>query len=274
MRSVPLATTLPPAPDEAPVLNRRAGDRLLEGRVALVTCAGRGIGWATARTLARAGARVVLNGHSDPEALTARAAVLEAETGGHCLAVMADMARPAEIAGLYRTIHAAFGRLDILVGNAGILEDARLGMIADDSLERVMQVNLHAAIRNVQLAARLMRRGQGGAMVLVSSIVGLRGNAGQAVYAASKAGLIGLVLSAAKELGPDRIRVNAVAPGYIETDMIRHLDAATDAARRAGIPLGRAGQAEEVAEAILFLVSDRAAYVTGQVLGVDGGMVL
>ena len=137
-----------------------------------------------------------------------------------------------------------------------------------------MQVNLHAAIRNVQLAARLMRRGQGGAMVLVSSIVGLRGNAGQAVYAASKAGLIGLVLSAAKELGPDRIRVNAVAPGYIETDMIRHLDAATDAARRAGIPLGRAGQAEEVAEAILFLVSDRAAYVTGQVLGVDGGMVL
>jgi 3-oxoacyl-[acyl-carrier protein] reductase len=242
--------------------------------VGLVTGAGRGIGWATAGRLARAGARVVLNGHTDPEGLAARAAALEAETGARCLAVMADMARPVEIAGLYRTIHATFGRLDILVGNAGILEDARLGMITDDSLERVMQVNLHAAIRTVQLAARLMRRGQGGAMVLVSSIVGLRGNAGQAVYAASKAGLIGLTLSAAKELGPDRIRVNAVAPGYIETDMIRHLDPATDAARRAAIPLGRAGQAGEVADAILFLVSDSAAYITGQVLGVDGGMIL
>jgi len=258
----------PPSDGAAP-----AG-RALEGRVGLVTGAGRGIGWATAGRLARAGARVVLNGHTDPEGLAARAAALEAETGARCLAVMADMARPVEIAGLYRTIHATFGRLDILVGNAGILEDARLGMITDDSLERVMQVNLHAAIRTVQLAARLMRRGQGGAMVLVSSIVGLRGNAGQAVYAASKAGLIGLTLSAAKELGPDRIRVNAVAPGYIETDMIRHLDPATDAARRAAIPLGRAGQAGEVADAILFLVSDSAAYITGQVLGVDGGMIL
>ncbi len=264
-----MTATLPPSSD-----HRASGPWALDGRVALVTGAGRGIGWATARRLALAGARVVLNGHTDPEGLAARAAALEAETGVRCLALMADMARPAEIAGLYRAVHATFGRLDILVNNAGLLEDARLGMIADDSLERVMQVNLHAGIRNVQLAARLMRRGQGGAMVLVSSIVGVRGNAGQAVYAASKAGLIGLVLSAAKELGPDRIRVNAVAPGYIETDMIRHLDAGTDAQRRAAIPLGRAGQACEVAEAILFLVSDQAAYVTGQVLGVDGGMIL
>jgi 3-oxoacyl-[acyl-carrier protein] reductase len=264
-----LAATLTRPPDTG-----RPKSQALDGRVALVTGAGRGIGWATAQRLARAGARVVLNGHSDPEGLAAKAAALTAESGAHCLSVVADMACPTEIVGLYRTIHTTFGRLDILVSNAGILEDARLGMIADDSLERVMQVNLHAAIRNVQLAARLMRRGHGGAMVLVSSIVGLRGNAGQAVYAASKAGLIGLTLSAAKELGPDCIRVNAVAPGYIETDMIRHLDSATDATRRAAIPLGRAGQADEVADAILFLVSDQAAYVTGQVLGVDGGMIL
>ncbi len=260
-----MTATLPPPP-EAP--------RPLEGRVALVTGAGRGIGWATARRLAAAGAQVVLNGLSDPTELAAKAAGLEAEYRVRCLPVIADMARPAEIARLYRAAHAGFGRLDILVSNAGILEDARLGMITDDSLERVMQINLHAAIRNVQLATRLMRRSGGGAIVLVSSIVGLRGNAGQAVYAASKAGLIGLTLSAAKELGADHIRVNAVAPGYIDTDMIRHLDAATDAARRAAIPLGRVGRAEDVADSILFLVSDQAAYVTGQVLGVDGGMVL
>ena len=253
-----------------------AEGRPLEGRVALVTGAGRGIGWATAECLAGAGAHVVLNGLNHPEELAAKAALLESGHGIRCLPVIADMARPAEITRLYRAIHAGFGRLDILVNNAGILEDARLGMIADDSLERVMQVNLHAAIRNLQAAARLMRRSKDGhpAIVLVSSIVGLRGNAGQAVYAASKAGLIGLTLSAAKELGPDGIRVNAVAPGYIETDMIRHLDAATDAARRAAIPLGRAGRARDVADAILFLVSDQAAYVTGQVLGVDGGMVI
>ena len=259
--------TSPPPPE------RR---RPLEGRVALVTGAGRGIGWATAGRLAGAGAWVVLNGLNDPQDLAAKAAELERSHDVRCLAVAADMARADEIARLYRAIHAGFGRLDILVNNAGILEDARLGMIADDSLERVMQVNLHAAVRNLQAATRLMRRrkGEGGAVVLVSSIVGVRGNAGQAVYAASKAGLIGLTLSAARELGPDGIRVNAVAPGYIETDMIRHLDPATDAARRAAIPLGRAGRAEDVADAILFLVSDQAAYVTGQVLGIDGGMVL
>ena len=265
-----MSATLPPWSEPM----TPGGPVVPEGPVALVTGAGRGIGWATARRLALAGARVVLNGHSDLEGLEAKARALEAESGRECLAVPADMARSSEIAALYRTIHKSFGRLDILVNNAGILEDARLGMITDDSLERVMQVNLHAAIRNVQLAARLMRRGSGGAMVLVSSIVGVRGNAGQAVYAASKAGLIGLTLSAARELGPDRIRVNAVAPGYIETDMIRHLDAATDAARRAAIPLGRAGRPEEVADAIVFLVSAQAAYITGQVLGIDGGMIL
>jgi len=248
--------------------------RPLEGRIALVTGASRGIGWATAEALARQGATVVLNGLQDADALAARAAELSQRHGVPCLPVVADVAEPAEVAALFRTIHSRFHQLEILVSNAGILGDARLGMIGEELLERVMQVNLHAAVRLTQFAARLMRRRGRGAIVLVGSIVGQRGNVGQAAYAASKAGLVGLALAAAKELGPDGIRVNVVTPGVIETGMISHLDPALLARHREAIALGRLGQAEEVAQAILFLVSDQSAYITGQVLGVDGGMVL
>lgn len=236
------------------------------GRIALVTGAARGIGLASARLLAGNGANVVV-----VDELPEIDAVAEELS---CLAIQADMADSQAIAELYQRVHSEFGRLDILVNNAGILGDSRLGMIGDHMLDRVMAVNLTGAIRNIQAASKLMRRSGGGAMVAVGSIIGQRGNAGQVVYAASKAGLAGAVLSAAKELGPDNIRVNAVAPGFIDTQMIRALSPEITAERVASIPLGRPGTPEEVAEVIVFLCSEQARYVTGQVVGVDGGMVV
>lgn len=250
-------------------------DRLrLDGRVALVTGATRGIGWAIARTLAAAGARIVVNGLGDRQLVSERAADLRREYGVETLPMAADIGDAGAVMGMYRAVAGHFGRLDILVNNAGILADALIGMIPDAMVEGALRVNTAGAIYNLQAAARLMRRGGGGSIVTISSIVGLRGNAGQTVYAATKAALVGMTLSAAKELGPYGIRVNAVAPGVIDTDMTAHLDEATRGALVGGIPLGRAGRAEEVGQVVLFLVSDLAAYVSGQVVGVDGAMVL
>ena len=250
---------------------------MFEGKLALVTGARRGIGLATARLLAAAGAKVALvnrSGDGDGPSLDDLARSLAAGHGTDCLAITADMADPSQVSESYRTLLKQFGRLDILVNNAGILGDARLGMIPDAMIRRVIDTNLVSVITNIQAASKLMRRGGGGAIVSVTSIVGVRGNPGQVVYAASKAGIVGATLSAAKELAPDHIRVNAVAPGFIDTDMIRHLDPEVAKNRLDAIPLGRAGSADEVAEAIVFLASDKARYITGQVLGVDGGMVL
>ena len=232
----------------------------MSGKVAVVTGAGRGIGLATARLLRAQGVRVLgvdLEGENDAADL-----------------LIADVGRPADITEIYRQVHCRFGRLDILVNNAGILGDARLGMIGVAMLERVLAVNLEAVVLNMQEASKLMRRSGGGAIVSVSSIVGLRGNQGQVAYAAAKAGIVGATLAAARELAADAIRVNAVAPGFIATDMVAHLDRQTTARRVAAIALGRPGTAGEVAEVIAFLCSDAARYVTGQVVGVDGGMVL
>ncbi len=248
--------------------------RPLAGKVALVTGASRGIGAAVADLLASRGANVVLNSLENLEVLEQYADDLARRYGVSCLPCVADIADDAQVSQMYRTVQKTFHRLDILVNNAGILGDAMVGMITEQMLQRVLSVNVAGPIRSLQLASRLMRRNGGGAIVTVSSIIGLRGNPGQVVYGASKAALVGMTLSAAKELAPYGIRVNAVAPGYIDTDMIGHLPDEVHQDRVKNIPMGRVGSPQDVARAIAFLASDEAAYVTGQVLGVDGGMVI
>jgi 3-oxoacyl-[acyl-carrier protein] reductase len=245
----------------------------LDGRVAVVTGASRGIGLAVAELLAAHGASVVVSSRADAAALEGIASKLPPVSGTAHMAASMDVADSAQVAGLYRQIFARYKRLDILVNNAGILGDGLIGMIPDSVIEQTLATNVKGSIYNLQAAARLMQRNQSGAIVNMSSIMGTRGNAGQIVYGASKAALIGLTLSAAKELAPRNIRVNAVAPGFIETPMTTGLDDKIQAQRTAAIGMGRAGTPRDVANAVLYLVSDLSSYVTGQVLGVDGGMI-
>lgn len=248
--------------------------RPLAGKAAFVTGGGRGIGWAVAERLAADGADVAIGGRSDPEALAARAADLAARYRVRTLAIVGDVAEPDGVALSYQTIWQAWRRLDVLVNNAGVMENAVVGMITADHVDRVLGTNAKGAILHLQAAARMMARGKRGAIINVTSILALRGSAGQTVYAASKAAVIGLTLSAAKELAPQGIRVNAVAPGYIDTDLTRDLSPERRAQLVAHIGLGRIGTPEDVAGVVGFLASDAAGYVTGQILGVDGGMVL
>ncbi|MEZ4399775.1 MAG: SDR family oxidoreductase [Kofleriaceae bacterium] len=247
---------------------------LLAGRTALVTGAARGIGWEVARTLAANGADVALGGRSDPAALAAQAAALADEFGVRALAVPGDVADPAAVNAIFATVWQAWKRLDVLVNNAGVLEGALIGMIGVDLIDRVLATNTRGAILVLQAAARMMARRRAGSIITMTSIIGTAGDAGQAVYSASKAALLGLTASAAKELAPQGIRVNAIAPGYIDTDLIKGVAPALHEARVAAIGLGRIGTPADVAGVALFLASDLAGYVTGQVVGVDGGLRL
>jgi len=174
----------------------------------------------------------------------------------------------------YVEIFRRFKRLDVLVNNAGILQDALLGMISNETMHAVIDTNLVGSLVHLQEASRLMTRNRQGSIINLSSIIGRFGNEGQTVYAASKAAVIGMTMAAAKELAPKNIRVNAVAPGFIDTAMTRQLPPEKFQQRMAGIRMGRIGTAEEVAQVIVFLASDMSSYVTGQVLGVDGGMII
>jgi 3-oxoacyl-[acyl-carrier protein] reductase len=246
----------------------------LSGKVALITGSTRGIGWATALQLAERGATVVLNGNSNREQLDARGHELRERFGGDHIGVAFDVADVDAVAAAAREVFARYRRLDVLVNNAGVLDDGLLGMIGGDSMARTFGVNALGVLNTTQAAARLLARNGGGAIVNVASIIGVVGNSGQVAYGGSKAAVIGMTRSAAKELAPTGVRVNAVAPGFIDTDMVRGLPDGVYEQRVASVALGRIGAPEEVARAIAWLASDDASYVTGQVLGVDGGMVI
>jgi 3-oxoacyl-[acyl-carrier protein] reductase len=241
----------------------------LSGRIALVTGGTRGIGLATVRALAEAGATVVLTGRDEAKAKDVASAVTGTVSG-----LALDVTDAKAVAALVRGVAKEHGRLDIVIANAGIMEDALLGMIREELVDTTLATNVAGTIHTVQAAARAMMRKKSGSIVVLASIVGEHGSAGQTVYAASKAAVANIALSAAKELGRSGIRVNAVAPGIIETALTEGLSEDAVAANVGRTPLGRLGKPEDVAKAILFLVSDDASFITGQVLGIDGGLTL
>jgi len=242
---------------------------LIAGRVSLVTGASRGIGLAIARAFAAEGAFVVLAARDTARLQNAVAEIQAA--GGRAEALALDVASRASVEAGIAAILANHGRIDHLVNNAGVTRDNLLLRMKDAEWQQVIETNLTGTFLCTQAVLKPMLKQKAGRIVTITSVVGLGGNAGQANYAASKAGLVGFTKSVAREVASRGITVNAIAPGFIETDMTA---AMTDKAREAvlgAIPLGRVGKPEDVAGAALFLVSDAAAYVTGQVLAVDGG---
>jgi 3-oxoacyl-[acyl-carrier protein] reductase len=241
----------------------------LTGRIALVTGSTRGIGRAIAESLAGAGARVAVVGRDQSKAADA------AEKVGHGAAGFAcDVGEPASIVALVESVEKAFGQIDILVNNAGLTRDNILFRIKDEDWDTVLDANLRGAFVAIRAASRGMIKRRWGRIINIASVVGITGNKGQANYAASKAGLIGLTKSVAKELGSRNVLVNAVAPGFIDTDMTAAMTTEARASLSGQIPLERLGSPQDIAGVVTFLASEHAAYITGQTLVVDGGMVM
>jgi 3-oxoacyl-[acyl-carrier protein] reductase len=245
----------------------------LDGRVALVTGGTRGIGYATAVELARRGASVVITGR-DGGTADDRAKEIAERTGARVSGTRLDAGDFARADAVVREVVDRYGRLDVLVANAGVMHNAPLGMVTGDQARELFDTNVSGVLAAVQAAGRVMTRRRGGSIVVLASVVGRDGAAGQVAYAASKAAVAGLARSAAKELGRWGIRVNAVAPGIVRTDLVAGVPEPVldELVRRT--PLGRLGTPADVARAICFLAGDDAAFVTGQVLGVDGGLAL
>jgi len=246
---------------------------LLDNSVAIVTGGGRGIGRAIALELARAGAKVVVNyaGHAEKAEETVR---LIQELGGEAFAYKADVSNGEEVEGLVQETLKSFGKIDILVNNAGITRDTLLLRMKETDWDAVLDTNLKGVFLCTKAVAKPMMKQRSGAIINISSVVGITGNAGQGNYSAAKAGIIGFTKSIARELASRGIRVNAVAPGYIATDMTEALGSEVKEQVMNQIPLGRIGKPEEVAKAVVFLASKEASYITGQTLNVDGGMVM
>ncbi|MHB1323063.1 MAG: 3-oxoacyl-[acyl-carrier-protein] reductase [Coriobacteriia bacterium] len=243
----------------------------LQGRGALVTGASRGIGAAIALRLAAEGAAVAVNyaGRADAAAEIVRR--IES-AGGHAIALQADVSDAEAATALVADATAHLGSLDVLVNNAGITRDGLLVRMSDDDWDAVIDTNLTGAFYTTRAAARVMMKARAGSIVNIASVVGLTGNAGQANYAAAKAGLIGLTKTVARELASRNVRANAIAPGFITTEMTDTLPEAVRDGARGLIAMGRFGSTEDIAAAVAFLASDDASYITGQVIAVDGGM--
>ena len=244
-----------------------------EKKIAVVTGGARGIGKAIALELAKAGNLVVINYNGSEEKARETKAEIEA-AGGEADIMQCNVADFDACEVFFKAIAEKYGRVDILVNNAGVTKDGLLMKMSEEDFSRVVDTNLKGTFNCIRHVSRMMLKQRSGQIISLSSVVGLRGNAGQANYSASKAGVIGLTKSAAKELASRGITVNAIAPGMIETDMTADLADKVKDEMMKQIPLKRFGQAEDVANAAAFLVSDEAAYITGQVLHVDGGMVM
>ncbi len=243
----------------------------LSTRVAIVTGSGRGIGRAIALKLARVGAKVVVNDIGDVKPV--EAVVKEIKTmGRECLPVMADVSLNSDVARLVEETMAAYKRIDILVNNAGINRDQLLLRMSEEDWDKVLDVDLKSVFLCTKAVLRHMAKQRWGRIISISSIVGIMGNKGQANYASAKAGIIGFTRTVAKEVASHGVTVNAVAPGFIETEMTKRLKEEWRQELKKQIPVGDFGSPRDVAEAVAFLASEEAKYITGQVLGVDGGM--
>lgn len=245
----------------------------LKERIAIVTGGSRGIGRAIAMELARHGATVVVNYRSNGEAASEVVKGIEAE-GGSAKAVQADVSQFDQAEKLIKDTTAEYGKLDILVNNAGTARDMIIMMMPEEDWDFVIKTNLKSAFNCSKAAVKAMIRKRYGRIINVSSVAGIAGGAGQTSYSASKAGLIGFTKALAREVGPRNITVNAVAPGYIPTELTESVPEEIKNESLKLIPLGRWGEPDEVAHAVAFLASDEAAYITGHVLSIDGGMVM
>ena len=245
----------------------------LTGKVALVTGASRGIGQATAVELAKAGADIIVN-YIGSETVAQEAVDKIEALGRKALKIKADVSNADEVQAMVEEAHAAFGHIDILVNNAGITRDGLLIRMKDSDWDDVLNINLKGVYLVSKAVAKIMVKQRAGRIINMTSVSGVTGNVGQANYAAAKAGVIGFTKTCAKELAARGITVNAVAPGFIETAMTDVLPEKIKEGIAATVPFGRMGQPEEIASVVTFLASDFASYITGQVLNVDGGMVM
>lgn len=246
---------------------------MLKDKIAVITGASRGIGRAIAIELAMQGAIVIINYNGSKEKAEEVKAEIESN-GGRAQTYQCDVSDFTECEKFFKKVITQFGKIDILINNAGITRDGLIARMTEEDFDQVLNTNLKGTFNCIRFVSRQMMKQRGGRIVNMSSVSGVLGNAGQANYAASKAGVIGLTKATARELAPRNITVNAIAPGFIETDMTEALPEAAKEASVAQIPLGHFGKPEDIANAVAFLVSEKGGYITGQIIHVDGGMAI